>query len=113
MGTAIALNPVGHTDDGAFLTVTDFARDTHWLNTVMVGYSAGGIGLFGLLILAVWWHARSIDTAKMTAVLAVPTSAVTAYLANYAVKLLVAEQRPCYAFARAFILEACPPRNDY
>jgi undecaprenyl-diphosphatase len=49
----------------------------------------------------------------MTVALAVPVAAVTAYLVDAALKVVVAEPRPCYALPRDVILEPCPPLSDY
>jgi undecaprenyl-diphosphatase len=102
-----------HLDDTAFTDVTNFARDTHWLNTAMVDYSSYGMILFAALIVVGWWRARSADTTMMTAALAVPVAAITAFLVNDVVKSLVAEPRPCYRLPDAFLLEACPQVSDY
>ncbi len=81
--------------DGSWYTsVTDFARDTSWLNGAMDAYTSYGIGLFVLLILAGWWMARRADAATMTAALAVPVAAVVAYVVNDVIKAVVAESPP-------------------
>ena len=100
--------------DGSWYTaVTDFARNTGWLNGVMSAYSSYGIALFVVLMLVAWWIARRANASTMTAALAVPAAAVSAYVVNLAIKSVVAEPRPCYAYPRDFLLEQCPPISDY
>lgn len=100
--------------DGSWYNdVTNFARDTPWLNTVMYAYTSFGIALFAVLILAVWWPARGKDIQVMTAVLATPCAAVVAYVINEVIKSAVGEQRPCVAYPHAFLLEKCPSLTDY
>lgn len=100
-------------DGSWYLDTTDFARDTSWLNGLMVAYTSFGIALFAIFILAVWWMARRADAAAMTAALAVPVAAFAAYLINDGVKWVVAERRPCLAYPNAFLLEKCLPATDY
>jgi len=100
--------------DGSWYTgVTDFARSTGWLNGSMSAYSSVGVGLFVLLMVVAWWAARRADAAVMTVALAVPVAAVVAYVVNAAIKVVVAEPRPCFAYPRDFLLEPCPPISDY
>jgi len=112
--TASTLAFDGSGIDGSwYLDTTDFARHTSWLNGAMAAYSSVGITLFAILIVIAWWTARRADAAAMTAALAVPVAAVAAYLVNDAVKSIIAERRPCFAFPNAFLLEKCPPATDY
>jgi len=111
---AVILAFDGSQIDGSWYTsVTNFARDTSWLNGIMDAYTSYGIALFVLFILAAWWIARRADTATMTAALAVPAAAVAAYVVNDIIKALVAERRPCHAYPRDFLLAKCPPVSDY
>lgn len=104
----------GASVDGTWYTsVTDFARDTHWLNATMFDYTTYGIAVFGILALAGWWTARHRDTRTMTAALAVPVAGIVAYLVNDLIKSVFAEPRPCYALPRDFLIEKCPPLSDY
>ncbi|GLW58213.1 phosphatase PAP2 family protein [Kitasatospora phosalacinea] len=100
-------------DGGLYTAVTDFAHRTPWLNTPMTAYTSYGIGLFALFMLAGWWLARRADHTVMAAALAIPIAAVLAYLLNDAVKSALTEPRPCRALPHDFILEACPPPNDW
>ncbi|WP_216892481.1 phosphatase PAP2 family protein [Nocardia alni] len=102
------------TIDGSwYVDMTRFARDTPWLNTPMSAYGTVGFGLFVVFIVIGWWMARGRDAAAMTSALAVPVVAVVAYVVNSAIKLVVAERRPCYRFPTAFLLEKCPALGDY
>jgi membrane-associated phospholipid phosphatase len=99
--------------DGSWFTdVTEFARNTRWFNTPMVDYSSLGMVLFAAFIVAAWWIARRADTVTMSAALAVPVAAVVAYLVNDGIKWIVGEQRPCYQYPQAYLLEQCPPITD-
>ncbi|MCW2093104.1 UNVERIFIED_ORG: undecaprenyl-diphosphatase [Rhodococcus erythropolis] len=100
-------------DGSVYIGVTDFARDTPWLNEPMYLYTSIGIAVFGVLIIAAWWKARREGPATMAAVLVAPIAAVAAYLVNDAVKWMVEEPRPCNSYPTAFILEKCPPVTDY
>lgn len=100
-------------DGSLYIDVTDFARDTPWLNEPMSLYTSIGIAVFGVLIIAAWWKARHENPATMAAVLVAPLAAITAYLVNDAVKWVVEEPRPCNSYPTAFILEKCPPLVDY
>ncbi|WP_197686832.1 phosphatase PAP2 family protein [Rhodococcus qingshengii] len=93
--------------------MTTFARDTPWLNTPMVDYSSAGMVLFAVLILTAWWIGRRSAPSVMAAAIGVPIAAVSAYLVNDGIKWLVSEQRPCYALPGTFLLEPCPPIDDY
>lgn len=104
----------GSTVDGSWYTsVTDFARDTPWLNATMLAFTSYGIVVFAFLALFGWWIARHKDTRTMTAALAVPVAGVLAYVVNDGIKSVFAETRPCYALPRDFLLERCPPLSDY
>ncbi|WP_067569710.1 phosphatase PAP2 family protein [Nocardia acidivorans] len=100
-------------DGSWYLDATEFARETPWLNGLLLGFSSFGIALFAGLILLAWWIARRADAATMTAAIAVPIAAVTAYLINDGLKSAVAERRPCFTYPHAFLLEKCPPASDY
>ncbi|KPH21120.1 hypothetical protein AN948_03470 [Rhodococcus sp. ADH] len=100
-------------DDTLYTDATTFARDTPWLNTPMLDYSSAGMVLFAVLILTAWWIGRRSTPSVMAAAIGVPIAAVAAYLVNDGIKWLVSEQRPCYALPGTFLLEPCPPIDDY
>ncbi|MFE2470563.1 phosphatase PAP2 family protein [Streptomyces mirabilis] len=100
-------------DGGLYTDVTDFARHTHWLNGTVSAYTSYGIALFAVFLLAAWWRARRQGSAVMAAALAAPFAVVLAYGVNDGIKSLFEEQRPCRALPHDFLIEACPPADDY
>lgn len=96
-----------------FAHMTEFAQHTSWLNGAMVVYTNFGLVVFIVLIIAGWWIARRRDVSSMATVLAIPVVALLAYVVNSAVKVIVAESRPCYTYSAAFLLERCAPATDY
>nr|BFD83711.1 phosphatase PAP2 family protein [Streptomyces sp. Xyl84] len=110
--TALALDGAS-IDGGLYTDVTDFARHTHWLNGTAAAYSSIGMGVFVVLLLAAWWGARRQGNSVMTAVLATPFAVVIAYVANTGIKDVFVEPRPCRALPHDFLIEACPPVDDY
>ncbi|MEV8569096.1 phosphatase PAP2 family protein [Streptomyces sp. NPDC051322] len=100
-------------DGGLYGDVTDFARHTHWLNGTVSEFTSYGIALFAVFMLVGWWIARRQGHAVMTAALAAPVAAVLAYLVNDGIKSVFVEPRPCRALPHDFLIEKCPPVNDY
>jgi undecaprenyl-diphosphatase len=110
--TALALDGAA-IDGGIYTDVTDFARHTQWLNGTAEAYSSVGMGVFVVLLLAAWWGARRQGNSIMAAVLATPFAVVIAYAVNTGVKDVFQEPRPCRALPHDFLIEACPPVDDY
>jgi undecaprenyl-diphosphatase len=100
-------------DGSLFTSVTDFARDTKWLNTPLELWTNLGLGVFAVLMVAGWWSARRRGTEAMTVALAAPVAVVTAFAVAEVVKKLVAEVRPCRSMPHAYLVDACPARSDY
>jgi undecaprenyl-diphosphatase len=100
-------------DGGLYTDVTDFARDTHWLNGPGSAYTSVGMSVFVVFLLVAWWRARREGSAVMAGVLATPFAVVIAYLANTGIKDVFQEPRPCRALPHAYLVEACPPPDDY
>ncbi len=100
-------------DGSLFTSVTDFARDTKWLNTPMEVWTNLGLGVFAVLMLIGWWNARRRDTTAMTLALAAPVCVVTAFAVAEVAKKLVAEVRPCYSLPHDYFVDACPAPTDY
>ncbi|MFE9118476.1 phosphatase PAP2 family protein [Streptomyces sp. NPDC007172] len=100
-------------DGGLYGDITDFARHTHWLNGPVFAYTSYGVALFAVLMLAGWWIARREDASVMAAALSAPIAVVLAYVVNDAVKSVFTEPRPCRALPHDFLIEKCPPVNDY
>lgn len=100
-------------DGSLFTRVTDFARDTTWLNGAMETWTNLGLGVFAVLMIVGWWQARRRDAAAMTVALAAPVCVLVAFAVAEVVKKLVGEVRPCRSMPHAFIVETCPAPNDY
>lgn len=100
-------------DGSLFTTVTDFARDTPWLNTPVELCTNAGLGVFAVLMLMGWWSARRRDTRSMALALAAPVAVVAAFAVAEVAKKLVAEVRPCYSLPHDYFVDACPVRTDY
>lgn len=100
-------------DGSEFTAITDFARDTRWLNAPMQWWTNAGLVVFAILMLIGWWQARRRGPAAMTLALAAPVSVVVAFAAAEVVKKIVAEQRPCLSMPHAFIVATCPAPSDY
>ncbi|MFJ3699263.1 phosphatase PAP2 family protein [Streptomyces sp. NPDC090052] len=115
--TAVSPMPLAfngsHIDGSLFTTVTDFARDTRWLNAPLESWTNIGLGVFAILMIVGWWQARRRDSASMALALAVPVSVVVAFAAAEVVKKLVSEVRPCRSMPHAFIVETCPAPSDF
>ncbi|WP_328316008.1 phosphatase PAP2 family protein [Streptomyces sp. NBC_00388] len=102
-----------HIDGSLFTTVTDFARDTRWLNGPLESWTGIGLGVFAVLMVIGWWQARRRDSASMALALAAPVSVVVAFGVAEVVKKLISEVRPCRSMPHAFIVETCPVRSDF
>jgi membrane-associated phospholipid phosphatase len=100
-------------DGSLFTTITDFARDTHWLNSPVELWTNAGLGVFAVLMLIGWWNARHRGTRSMTLALAAPVAVGVAFVVAEVVKKLVAEVRPCYSMPKDYFVGACPVRGDY
>ncbi|MFF5138645.1 phosphatase PAP2 family protein [Streptomyces sp. NPDC013157] len=100
-------------DGSLFTSVTDFARDTKWLNTPMEVWTDLGLGVFAILMIAGWWTARRRDPRAMTVALAAPVAVLTAFAVAEVVKKLVAEARPCRSMPHAYLVDTCPAPSDY
>ncbi|WP_329461425.1 phosphatase PAP2 family protein [Streptomyces sp. NBC_01431] len=100
-------------DGGLYGDITDFARHTHWLNGPVFAYTSYGVALFAVFMLVGWWYARRKDASVMAAALAAPFAVVLAYLVNDGIKSVFTEPRPCRALPHDFLIEKCPPMDDY
>lgn len=101
-------------DGGLYTTVTRWAADSpHWLDQLVKVWSDLGLGLFAVLMLWVFWHARRTSSAVMAQVLAAPLVVIAAYAVNSVLKSLVDEVRPCRQIAGSFSLETCPQPTDW
>lgn len=100
-------------DGSAYRDVVDLAhRSPGWLDALVSAWSAYGLLLFAVLMVAGWWRARRVDPAAAVTALAVPLTVVAAYGVNSVIKLLVHENRPCQTLT-VKTLEACPAPGDW
>ncbi|MFF0125821.1 phosphatase PAP2 family protein [Streptomyces mirabilis] len=100
-------------DGSLFTSVTDFARDTRWLNAPVALATNLGLGFLAVFMLMGWWKARRRDDAAMARALAAPVSVLTAFAVAEVVKRLVAEARPCRSLPQDYFVSACPAPGDY
>jgi undecaprenyl-diphosphatase len=100
-------------DGSLFTSVTDFARDTKWLNAPMETWTNLGLGVFAILMVMGWWSARRRGAQAMTVALAAPVAVLTAFAAAEVVKKIVGEVRPCRSMPHAYLVDACPAPSDY
>ncbi|GHB71020.1 phosphatase PAP2 family protein [Streptomyces cirratus] len=100
--------------DGRLYTrVTGLAgRSPGWLDVMAAHWSAYGLGLFAVLMLAAWWRARPGSAPRIAMALAAPAVVVLAYAANALIKALVREERPCRTL-HTVTLEVCPGPDDW
>ncbi|GAA3851245.1 phosphatase PAP2 family protein [Streptomyces coacervatus] len=100
-------------DGGLYTWITGLARHTpHAVNSVIAVWSDYGLALFGALMLAAWWRARSAGQARMVRALAAPVVVVVCYVVDVLVKAAFAERRPCRTLHTATV-EACPGAGDW
>ncbi|MDF6023045.1 phosphatase PAP2 family protein [Streptomyces sp. JH34] len=101
-------------DGPAYLSIVGLAhRAPGWVDSLVTGWSAFGLGLFALLMVLAWWQARRADTpAAAVTALAVPPVTVLAFGVDSLLKLAVHENRPCRQL-HAITLEACPAPGDW
>ncbi|SNT33770.1 undecaprenyl-diphosphatase [Streptosporangium subroseum] len=100
-------------DGGWYAEITEAARHTPWLNAPTEAWSTYGVLLFGVLLAAAWWGARSHGVRPLTAALCAPLTTAAALALSAVIKLVTAEPRPCLAFPHAFLVEVCPGPGDY
>ncbi|MFJ6570744.1 phosphatase PAP2 family protein [Streptomyces sp. NPDC091292] len=100
-------------DGSAYTDVVGLAqRSPSWLDGVISAWSTYGLAVFAVLIVAAWWRARRQNTSVAVRALAAPAIVLVAYGVDYAIKLIVREDRPCQSL-RITTLEACPGPGDW
>jgi membrane-associated phospholipid phosphatase len=102
-----------HPDSGWYAAVTRLAERFAWLNGPIVVFTTWGLLLLAVLLVLAWWTARRADAATMAAALVAPVATVLAYVVDDAVKLVVAEHRPCQVIAGVHPVLPCDPVNDF
>ncbi|WP_329061152.1 phosphatase PAP2 family protein [Streptomyces sp. NBC_01429] len=100
-------------DGPAYREIVDLAhRAPGWVDSLITGWSAYGLGVFALLMLLAWWQARRAGTPAAVTALAVPLVTVLAFGIDSLLKLAVREDRPCQQLS-VVTLEACPAAGDW
>lgn len=100
-------------DAGLYRWVVDLTHRTpEPLNDVIRFFSDFGLGIFAVLMLLVWWRARSGDATRMAMALAAPFTVVIAYAGNDVIKSIFDEQRPCQTL-HTVTVESCPALGDW
>ncbi|WP_326682095.1 phosphatase PAP2 family protein [Streptomyces sp. NBC_01237] len=100
-------------DGPVYLDIVGLAhRSPAWVNSLITGWSAYGLGIFALLTLVAWWKARRAGTPAAVTALAVPLVTVLAFGVDSLLKLAVREDRPCQQLG-VVTLEACPAAGDW
>ncbi|MGV1005858.1 MAG: phosphatase PAP2 family protein [Candidatus Nanopelagicales bacterium] len=88
-----------------FYAINHFARDTPWLQPLVLAYATYGVALFAVLMLAGWLMARSQpNAAMMVAALWVPLGVLLALAVNQPIADAVGETRPCNALHDIVVL---------
>ncbi|MFJ1756083.1 phosphatase PAP2 family protein [Kitasatospora sp. NPDC088134] len=101
-------------DGGLYLRVDHWAQHLPGpVQHLVAGFSAYGLGLLAVLMLAAWWRARRTDGAAMARVLAAPFAVVLAFAADTALKSVLREPRPCQVLDAGRTLEVCPGVGDW
>ena len=92
-------------DTRIFLAVNAFARATPWLHPIALAFGNYGVVLFGALMLAGWWTARTAtDSAPMAAAVWTPLAALLALGVNQPIADGVGRTRPCNALHDIVVL---------
>lgn len=100
-------------DGAAYTDIVDLARHSPaWLDDAVSAWSTYGLGLFAVLMVIGWWHARRAGATTSLIALAAPFVVLVAYGVNTGLKLLVREDRPCQSL-HVTPLEACPAPGDW
>lgn len=101
-------------DGGLFSTVTGWAGGAPlWLDDLVKYWSAYGITIFAVLMVAAWWRARAGKSSTMASVLVTPVTVGLVYVVNDLLKSVVREVRPCRQLPWTFHLEACAAPTDW
>lgn len=98
-------------DDRLFFAINSFARDTGWLQGFVVAYAKLGVVLFGLLLLAGLFYARSRDSRTLAAAGWAGAATLLAVAINQPLSHLFHEARPYVTHPHILLLVA--PSPDY
>lgn len=98
-------------DDRLFLAINSFARHTGWLHDPVLAYAKYGVVLFGLLLLAGLFYARSRDSRTLAAAAWAGVATLVAVAVNQPMGHLFHEARPYVTHPHIFLLASRSP--DY
>ncbi|MEO3978938.1 phosphatase PAP2 family protein [Streptomyces sp. CAU 1734] len=95
--------------------ITDFADSTPaWFQLLARLWTEGGLLLFGVLLVVVWWRARGGGTSDIALAVLAPLATAAGYVVSESVKTVFDEERPCRALDDAPApLLTCPPTGDW
>ncbi|MFE2379073.1 phosphatase PAP2 family protein [Streptomyces sp. NPDC059398] len=98
-----------------YRNILEFAHSTpSWVQQLMELWTEGGLLLFAVLFVVVWWRARTASAQAMTLALLAPLGTAIAYVLSEVLKTVIHEDRPCRAVAGAMKpLIDCPAQGDW
>ncbi|MFF7969955.1 phosphatase PAP2 family protein [Streptomyces sp. NPDC007905] len=100
-------------DGPLYREVVDLAhRSPGPLDGVVTAWSAYGLAVVALLMVAGWWRARRAGATAALTALTAPVAVLVAFGVDAGLKLLVREDRPCRGLP-FHTLEACPAPGDW
>ncbi|GAA4876588.1 phosphatase PAP2 family protein [Kitasatospora terrestris] len=101
-------------DGSLYLDVTGLAhRAPAAVGESVALWSAYGLAVFAMLMLAAWWRARRASAPGMAVALAAPLIVVAVFAVDTALKSVLREPRPCRVLPAGTTLEACPGPGDW
>ncbi|WP_328318925.1 phosphatase PAP2 family protein [Streptomyces sp. NBC_00388] len=98
-----------------YRNIVEFAHSTpSWVQQLMEWWTEGGLLLFAVLFVVVWWRARTASAQAMALALVAPLGTAIAYVLSEVLKSVIHEDRPCRAVAGAMRpLIDCPAPGDW
>ncbi|WP_405562102.1 phosphatase PAP2 family protein [Streptomyces sp. NBC_01180] len=98
-----------------YRNIVEFAHSTpSWVQQLMELWTEGGLLLFAVLFVLVWWRARTASAQAMALALIAPLGTAIAYVLSEVLKSVIHEERPCRAVAGAMKpLIDCPAPGDW
>ncbi|MCX4724766.1 phosphatase PAP2 family protein [Streptomyces sp. NBC_01306] len=98
-----------------YRNIVEFAHSTpSWVQQLMELWTEGGLLLFAVLFVFVWWRSRTASAQAMALALIAPLGTAIAYVLSEVLKSVIHEERPCRAVAGAMKpLIDCPAPGDW
>lgn len=100
-------------DDGLYREITGLAQSLRWLAEPVTLFSEYAVFLVAPAILAIGWWALRRGADALARAAWVPCAILLAFAVNSALKIAVAEPRPCRALPGVRILVPCDAPTDY